>query len=170
MPSFLKFYLDLEANGEIIVPQYTTLSTTTHIRIISDIEIAHIYSLKLVDSLGLEHTFLPVYPNSAEYDLETILRDFPLGKVTVHASILDVVGNQAVLTPKTFEIFKSNTLFINLSDSVEFGITSSDLSICKLELLDSESLRISLSDESICKLELLNSEPFGISLSDKGDT
>lgn len=147
MPSFLKFYLDLEANGEIIVPQYTTISATTHIRIVSDIDIAEIYDVKIVDSLGIEHSYLPIYPDSAEFDLETILRDFPLGATTVHVSILDVLGNRAVLTPKTFEVYKSNLLFIKLSDSAEFEISLSDSSICKLELLDSDPFRISLWDK-----------------------
>jgi hypothetical protein len=147
MPSFLKFYLDLEANGEIIVPQYTTNEAITHIRIVSDIEIAEIFDIKIVGAEGIEYFYLPIYPASAEYDLEMILTDFPLGVTTVYASILDVLGNTLVLTPKSFEIFKSALLFIKLSDSAENKISLSDSFVYQSILSDFELYKISLSDK-----------------------
>jgi hypothetical protein len=149
MPSFLKFYLDLEANGQIIVPQYTTNGAYTHIKITSDVDILEIYDLKIVDSQGVEHLYSSIYPNAMEYELEMILSDFPLGITTVYASILDAVYNRAILQPKTFEIFKSTLLFIKLSDSTDY--------------------KISLSDSFIQQVKLSDSKPYKILLSDKGD-
>jgi hypothetical protein len=137
MASYLNFYLDLEATGEIITPNYTTTEATTHIRFVSDYEIAEIYNIKVVDTLGIEHNFTSLYPNSSEYTLETVFTDFPLGMTTVYASIRDKVGNTADLTPKTFEILKVSILLVAVSDSQENKPT----------LSDSRSYTVSLSDE-----------------------
>jgi hypothetical protein len=122
MPSFLNFYLDLEANAEVIVPQYTTNDGLTHIRVVSDDLIDEIYDMKLVDALGIEHPFTNEYPNSTEFDMELILGDYPLGITAFHATIIDKVGNVKVLTPKTFEIYKATVLFVTVSDSKEYGV------------------------------------------------
>lgn len=137
MASFLNFYLDLEANGEIIVPNYTTTEATTYIKFTSDSDMAEIYDIKVIDALGIEHGFQNLYPNSTEYVLQTTFNDFPLGKAIVSASMRDSVGNAAEFSAKMIEILKVSILLVAVSDSQEN----------KAILSDSRNYNVSLSDE-----------------------
>lgn len=136
MPSFLNFILDLEANAEVITPQYTTNDGLTHIRILADDPMTEIYDIKIVDSLGVEHFFQNQTPNSHAFDMQIVLGDYPLGTTTFHATIRDDVGNTKVLEPKSFQVYKATVLFVTVSDSKEF----------KLSLSDQAPFRVLLSD------------------------
>jgi hypothetical protein len=136
MPSFLNFYLNLEANAEVITPQYTTTDGLTHIRIVSDDPMVEISDIKLVDSLGGEHFFPSQNPDSTEYDMEIILTDYPLGITTFHATIRDTEGNTKVLTPKSFEIYKATVLFVTVSDSKDYAVPLSNVAPFRVLLSD----------------------------------
>jgi len=136
MPSYLNFYLDLEATAEVIAPQYTTNEALTHIRIVSDSILDEIYNIKIVDSLGAEHLFPNNYIDTDNYDLEVVLSDYPLGTTTFYASIKDQVGNTKDLAPTTFEIYKATLLFVEVSDSRDYKVLQSDSADFKITLSD----------------------------------
>lgn len=136
MASYLTFYLDLEANGEIIVPLYTTTDSTTYIRVVSEVELAEIYDIKIVNALGIEYNYPSLYPDTKDYTFEFVFTDFPLGETTFYASIRDKIGNSVVLTPKTFEILKVSVLLVAISDTNEHRPLLSDSPTCKVLLSD----------------------------------
>lgn len=140
MPSFLNLYLDLEANGEVITPQYTTNDAITHFRIISDDAMSQIYDMKIVDALGNEHIFANNYINSTTFDWQIELGDYPLGQTTFQASIRDWVGNTKELTPKSFLIYKATVLHANVSDSKDYDISLMDNAPYKFLLTDEKRI------------------------------
>ena len=147
MASYLSLFLDLEANGEIFMPQYVTTESLTHIRIVSDSPLTEIYNIKFVDSLGIEHSLPPQYPNSNEYEFEITFTDYPYGVTNLFVSIADSVGNRADLAPRTFEVYKASVLFVTVSDSQEYGVNLYDGKDYDVKQSDSKSFTVLLSNE-----------------------
>lgn len=147
MASYLSLFLDLEANGEIFMPQYVTTESLTHIRIVSESPLTEVYNIRFVDSLGIEHLLPPQYPNTNEYEFEITFTDYPYGVTNLFVSIVDSVGNRADLAPKTFEVYKASVLFVSVADSQEYRVNLSDSKDYEVKQSDSSPFTILLSNE-----------------------
>lgn len=100
----------------IIAPPYAVIGSLTEIVFKSNRALSSTCSIYVVDSDGATHSINALLVADS-FLFETYFTEYPIGEITIYASVTDTVGNVSSISIKTIELMAGNLLSINLESS-----------------------------------------------------
>lgn len=174
--SYVILTLDTTApDVEVLMPNYTTMQARTEIRVVANELLAEWQEIYVIDSLDNRHD-LNFRHEEKELVGIVVFEEYPLGISTVHARVMDEVGNKSSIAKKSIRILDAESLTVSLSESINDvsvsienyqNVTVEDEMINEVTLYDNTTNQVSTEDDVLNKVVIEDNVSNEVSLSDE---